>query len=52
MQTFNQSLASLYTRKLITLEEALSRSSDPDELRNVLTTGQAGAAPPRPAASR
>jgi twitching motility protein PilT len=39
MQTFNQSLASLYQRRLITLEEAIGRSSDPDELRNMLGTG-------------
>jgi twitching motility protein PilT len=39
MQTFNQSLASLVQRNQITLEEALGRSSDPDELRNVLTSG-------------
>jgi twitching motility protein PilT len=42
MQTFNQSLASLYQRRLITLEEALGRSSDPDELRNMLGGGGAG----------
>ena len=40
MQTFNQSLAQLYTRRLITLEEALSRSSDPEELRGILAGGQ------------
>jgi twitching motility protein PilT len=39
MQTFNQSLASLLTRKLITAEDAYARSSDPDELRNILSTG-------------
>src|SRR2546430_1348360 len=38
MQTFNQSLGSLIQRGLITLEEGLGRSSDPDELRNVLTS--------------
>jgi len=36
MQTFNQSLSSLYQRRLITLEEALGRSSDPDELKGML----------------
>ncbi len=40
MQTFNQSLASLVTRKLITLEDALGRSSDQDELRSILAAGQ------------
>src|SRR5207253_4931149 len=39
MQTFNQSLASLIQRGLITLEEGLGRSSDPEELRNVLASG-------------
>jgi twitching motility protein PilT len=33
MQTFDQSLFDLYTKQLITLEEALSRSSNPDEFR-------------------
>ena len=36
MQTFNQSLASLYQRRVINMEEAIGRSSDPDELRNML----------------
>ncbi len=36
MQTMNQSLMSLYSRKLITLEEALARSQEPDELRQML----------------
>jgi twitching motility protein PilT len=40
MQTFNQSLAVLVGKKLITVEEALGRSSDPDELRNMLMSGQ------------
>jgi twitching motility protein PilT len=39
MQTFNQSLASLVQRNLITLEEALGRSSDAEELRNILASG-------------
>jgi twitching motility protein PilT len=39
MQTFNQSLASALTRRLITLEEALGRSSDPDELKNLMSSG-------------
>jgi len=33
MQTFDQSLFDLYTRQLITLDEALSRSSNPDEFK-------------------
>ncbi len=36
MQTFNQSLLALFQRKLITLDEALGRSSDPDELKNMM----------------
>ncbi len=36
MQTMNQSLMNLYSRRLITLEEALGRSSEPDELRQML----------------
>ena len=36
MQTMNQSLYSLYARKLISLEEALGRSSDQDELRTMI----------------
>jgi twitching motility protein PilT len=33
MQTFDQSLFDLYSRNLITLEEALSRASNPDDFR-------------------
>jgi len=36
MQTLNQSLADLYGRRLITLEDAQARSSDPDELSNLI----------------
>ncbi len=39
MQTFNQSLASLVVKRLITQEEAYARSSDGEELRNILTSG-------------
>src|SRR5687767_7939813 len=39
MQTFNQSLATLYHRKLITLETALLRSSSPDELQELINRG-------------
>jgi len=41
MQTFNQSLATLYMRKLITLELALSRSSNADELQDLISRGSA-----------
>src|SRR4030066_292191 len=38
MQTMNQSLQSLYERRLITLEECILRSHNPDDLRQMLTT--------------
>ncbi|MDP2689344.1 MAG: PilT/PilU family type 4a pilus ATPase, partial [Deltaproteobacteria bacterium] len=37
MQTMNQSLMNLYTRRLITLDDALARSQEPDELRQMLS---------------
>ena len=50
MQTFNQGLANAYFSKQITLDMALSRSSNPDELqdminRGVATTPSAGRGP-------
>jgi twitching motility protein PilT len=39
MQTLNQSLFTLYSRKLISLDEALGRSSDVDELKTMLAQG-------------
>lgn len=36
MQTFNQSLASLYFKKLITLETAMNATSKPEELTDIL----------------
>jgi twitching motility protein PilT len=39
MQTFNQSLATLYFQKQITLETALQRSSLPDELQDIINRG-------------
>jgi twitching motility protein PilT len=36
MQTLNQCLYTLYQRKLISLEEAMSRSNELDELRNMI----------------
>jgi twitching motility protein PilT len=44
MQTFNQSLAALYQRRMITLEEAMGRSSDAEELRGMIGGGKAPAA--------
>ena len=39
MQTFNQSLASLVQRRLVTVDEAMGRSSDAEELKNMLASG-------------
>src|ERR1700693_497571 len=39
MQTFNQSLATAYFQKQITLEVALARSSNPDELQDLINRG-------------
>ena len=41
MQTMNQSLAQAYQRRLISLETATGRSSDVDELRNLIASGGA-----------
>jgi twitching motility protein PilT len=40
MHTFNQSLAGLFLRRLITMDEALARSSDHDELRSLIANPQ------------
>ena len=59
MQTFNQSLATLYFQKQITLEVALRRSSNVDELQEMINRGAsltnrgaAGAAAAKGAATR
>src|SRR6201981_2178132 len=56
MQTFNQGLANAYFSKLITLDLALSRSSNPDELQDMInrgvTTSTGMAKAPVPVASR
>ncbi len=39
MQTMNQSLLTLYQKKLITLDDCLGYSGDVDELRSMLATG-------------
>jgi twitching motility protein PilT len=58
MQTFNQALATLYHQRLISLELAMQRSSNTDELRDLIEhgsgintgngNGTAGNTPPRP----
>jgi len=53
MQTFNQSLATLYHKRQITLEVAMQRSSNPDELRELIERGSGlndayGGGPQRP----
>ena len=59
MQTANQSLASLHLKRLITLETAITASSNKDELQDMITRGvgvvagaglgrSAGTVPPRP----
>ncbi len=42
MQTMNQSLHSLFSRRLITLDDAMGRSSDPDELRQMINNPTMG----------
>jgi len=51
MQTFNQSLATLFNRKQITLEIALSRSSNPDELQELINRGVGVNVPQTPVAA-
>jgi twitching motility protein PilT len=56
MQTFNQALATLYHKRQITLDVAMQRSSNTDELRELIergsgiNTGNGGGMPPRPGA--
>ncbi len=50
MQTLNQSLAAAFTKRLITIEEAMGRSSDAEELKNILASG--GGVRPPPASVR
>ncbi|MBW3671799.1 MAG: PilT/PilU family type 4a pilus ATPase, partial [Acidobacteria bacterium] len=52
MQTFNQSLATLYFKRQITLQTALARSSNADELQEMISRGAGtlqGGAGARPA---
>jgi len=54
MQTFNQGLASAYFAKAISLDVALSRSSNPDELQDMINRGvtSPGSAAKAPAGKR
>jgi twitching motility protein PilT len=52
MQTFNQALANAYFQKLITLETAVSRSSNPDELQDMISRGVTSAPARNPAPVR
>jgi twitching motility protein PilT len=45
MQTMNQSLFSLLQRKQITVEEAINRSTDVDELKSMLSGHGGGVRP-------
>jgi twitching motility protein PilT len=49
MQTMNQSLANLYQRRLISLEDAMGRSQDVDELRKLIGKSSSGTAVKRAA---
>ena len=46
MQTANQCLHSLVTKKQITMEQAIEYSSDADELRNMIASGGTPTTPP------
>ncbi len=54
MQTMNQCLAALYIKRLISLEEAVGHSSEPEELQQIISSGgaQAGGRPGRPVGGR
>ncbi|QWV95052.1 type IV pilus twitching motility protein PilT [Geomonas oryzisoli] len=48
MQTMNQCLMNLLSRRLITVDDALGRSSEPDELKQMLAPGSGSAQMRRP----
>src|SRR5215468_5853740 len=50
MQTLNQSLATLYLQRQITLEDCLGRSSDADELKTMIAAAQSARGGPGQAA--
>jgi len=43
MQTINQSLLTLYLRRMITLEDCLAKSGDPEEIKTMIANAQAQA---------
>jgi twitching motility protein PilT len=45
MQTMNQSLYALYARRLITLDDAMGRSTDPEELKQMINNPTMGMRP-------
>jgi twitching motility protein PilT len=51
MQTFNQALHSLFQQRFITLDSAMGRSSNPEELQDMITRGAPTAAGQRPPTS-
>lgn len=51
MQTLNQSLYALYARRLISLDEAMGRSNEPDELRRMMEGTAPASAALRPSAT-
>jgi len=52
MQTMNQALCALFLQRQITLEEALNRTGDADELRTMISNAQNGTSPNQRRASR
>ncbi|MGA7801994.1 MAG: PilT/PilU family type 4a pilus ATPase, partial [Gammaproteobacteria bacterium] len=52
MQTFNQSLATLYHRRFISLQQALAVSSSPDELQDMINRGVGAVTAPAAEARR
>jgi twitching motility protein PilT len=52
MQTMNQSLASAYQRRLVALDDAMGRSPDVEELRNLTGRAPAPVAPARRAGGK
>jgi twitching motility protein PilT len=49
MQTMNQALCQLFIRRQVTLEEAMSRTHDVEELKTLISSAQSGgSSAPRP----